>query len=177
MLAYAGGKADSLFPLILNNNLMEDVKMARMHSRDKGKAGSTKPAKKTLPTWSSYKPREVEMLVLKHAKEGKTASVTGLILRDMYGIVDVKLITKKSISQILKEKKLLKKIPEDITALIKKRINVQKHLDENHKDEAAKRGLKLTDSKINRLVKYYKKTERLPLSWKFDPKKASMFVE
>lgn len=151
--------------------------MARMHSRKRGKSKPTKPAKKALPTWSRYKARELEMLVVKLAKEGKTASQIGIALRDMYGVADVKLITKKSITEILKEKKILPSLPDDLVALIKKRIGVQKHLEENHKDETAKRGLKLTDSKINRLVKYYKKSERLSIDWKFDPKKASMFIE
>ena len=151
--------------------------MARMHSRKKGKSASTKPVKKAMPSWSRYKTREVELLVLKLAKEGKTSSQIGIVLRDMYGVVDVKIITKKSITDILREKKLLPSIPEDLVALIKKRILLQKHRDNNHKDMPAKRGITLTDSKINRLVKYYKKSKKLPLEWKFDPKKASIFVE
>ena len=81
--------------------------MARMHSRKKGKSASTKPVKKAIPSWSRYKAREVELLVLKLAKEGKTSSQIGIVLRDMYGVVDVKIITKKSITDILREKKLL----------------------------------------------------------------------
>ena len=71
--------------------------MARMHSRKKGKSGSKKPVNKTY-TWMSYKPKEIELLVLKLAKEGKSASEAGIILRDTYGIPDIKSITKKSVS-------------------------------------------------------------------------------
>ena len=117
------------------------------------------------------------MLVMKLAKEGKTASEIGMMLRDMYGIPDVKLVTQKKITAILKEKSLSPQIPDDITALIRKRIALQKHFDENHKDMPAKRGLRITDSKINRLVKYYKKSGRLPLEWKFNPSQASMYVD
>ena len=151
--------------------------MARMHSRKKGKSGSTKPVKKTAPLWSRYKSKEIEMLVMKLAKEGKTASEIGIMLRDMYGIPDIKLVTEKSISKILKEKKLSPAIPDDLTALIKKRISIQKHFEENKHDMPAKRGLRITDSKINRLVKYYKKSGKLTLEWKFNPKQASMFVD
>ncbi|MFC2134858.1 30S ribosomal protein S15 [Bacteroidota bacterium] len=151
--------------------------MARMHSRKRGKAGSTKPAKKVLPSWVKYKSKEVELLVVKYAKEGMTASEVGIRLRDRYGIPDVKLVVGKTISAILKDKNLLKDIPEDLLALIKKSILVRKHLEENKHDMPAKRGLQLTDSKINRLIKYYKGTGRLPAEWKFDPKRASFYLE
>ena len=44
-------------------------KMARMHSRDKGKSRSTKPIAKKVPSWVSYKTKEVEKLVVKLSKE------------------------------------------------------------------------------------------------------------
>ena len=45
--------------------------MARMYSRKRGKHGSKKPAKKTVPSWTRYKPKEIELIIVKHAKEGK----------------------------------------------------------------------------------------------------------
>jgi len=35
----------------------------------------------------------------------------------------------------------------------------------------------LTESKIKRLVKYYKNTGKLSEDWKFDPQKAKMYIE
>jgi len=151
--------------------------MARMHSRDKGKSGSTKPSGKKVPSWMGYKSKEVELLVGKLGKEGKTSSQIGIFLRDNYGIPDVKLVSSKKITQILKEKKLLHEIPEDLRSLIKKSIVIRKHLEENHKDEPAKRGLQLTESKIKRLVKYYIQSKKLPADWKYDFRKATMYVE
>lgn len=151
--------------------------MARMHSRAKGVSKSKKPSKKAKPSWLSYKPKEIELLVLKLHKENKTPSQIGLYLRDAYGIPDAKMITGKSITAMLEEKKLLAKVPEDLTALIRKSIMVGKHLDKNKQDMTAKRGLQLTTSKINRLTKYYKQTGRLPKEWKFDPKQAALFIE
>lgn len=148
-----------------------------MYSRSKGKAGSKKPIKRTIPTWIRYKGKEIEFLILKLAKEGKTPSQIGIIIRDTYGIPDIKFITKKKITALLKEKKLLAEIPEDLMALIKKSAKIIKHLEINQQDNTAKRGLQLTESKIKRLVKYYKKTRRLESGWKYDPKKARMFVE
>ncbi len=150
--------------------------MARMHSRKKGVSGSTSPVKKSKPSWLKYKPKEVEILVSKYAKEGKSPSQIGTFMRDEYGIPDVKLITKKSISQILKEKNLLKEIPEDLMALIVKAIQIRKHLDENKKDEPAKRGQHLTQSKILRLAKYYKRKNKLPKDWKYDPEKVKLQI-
>ena len=151
--------------------------MARMHSRRKGKSGSTKPSKPILHSWIRYKPKEVELLIVKLGKEGMTTTQIGLHLRDTYGITNVKLLTKKSISQILEKKSLTPKLPENLTALLKRVISLQKHLENNHKDEVAKKGLLLTESKVRRLVKYYKRTNKLPESWNYDPKQVNLLVE
>lgn len=151
--------------------------MARMYSRRKGKSTSKKPLKKTKQSWLRYKPKEVEMLITKLAKEGKTASHIGLVLRDSYGVPDVKLLAGKSITDIMVEKKLAPKIPEDLMSLIKKSIKIRKHREENRQDKTSLRGLQLTESKIKRLVKYYKKTRKLPVDWKYDVKSIKLYVE
>lgn len=151
--------------------------MARMYSRKKGKSGSTHPINKQIPSWVKYSAKEIELLVVKYAKEGKTPSQIGLFLRDEYGVPDVKLITKKSITTILTEKKHLSKFPEDLTALLKKVLHIQDHLKDNHKDQPAHRGLTLTESKILRLVKYYKRTGRISKDWNYDPKQIKMNLE
>ena len=87
--------------------------MARLHSRKKGKSGSTKPIKKVRPSWVRYGDKEAEQLVIKLAKQGYTQSKIGIALRDIYGIPDVRTITNKNISFILKENKLSSEIPED----------------------------------------------------------------
>ena len=151
--------------------------MARRYSGSKGKSGSKKPIKKTKPTWLIYKPKEVELLILKLAKEGKTPSQIGLFLRDSYGIPDVKTIINKKITEFLSENKKLSQIPEDLMALIKKAVLLKKHIEENKNDMSALRGSQLTESKIKRLVKYYKTSKKLPVDWKFDPKRMSLVIE
>ena len=151
--------------------------MARMHSRKRGVSGSTKPAKLQAPTWASRKSKEVEMLVTKLAKEGLPASRIGLILRDQYGVPDVKIVTGKTIGQLLTAKKLAPEIPEDLMALMRKAVLIRKHMDENKKDMPAKRGLQLTESKIFRLTKYYKREEKLPATWKYDPARIKLLVD
>lgn len=151
--------------------------MARMHSRKKGKSGSKRPIKKTQPSWIRYKPKEVEMLIIKLIKEGKTSSEIGLILRDTYGIPYIKGTVGKRINQILKERSMLPKIPDDLLALIKRGIALKKHMEKNNKDNTALRGIQLTESKIKRLVKYYKSNGRIPASWKYEPDKIRLYLE
>jgi len=151
--------------------------MARMHSRKKGKSGSKKPVKQTKPVWLRYGSKETEQLVIKLAKAGKTSSEIGIILRDSYGIPSVSVITNKKIMKILEENNLTQKLPFDLLSLIKKEISIMKHMDANKKDMTAKRGLQLTDSKIRRIVKYYKRIGKLSADWKYDKKNAKLLLE
>ncbi|MBS3102231.1 30S ribosomal protein S15 [Candidatus Woesearchaeota archaeon] len=151
--------------------------MARMYSRKRGKSGSKKPIKKAMPTWLRYKAKEIELLIVKFAKEGKSASEIGLILRDSYGIPSVKLICGKTITSVMKEKNLLPEVPDDLIALIRRSVLIRKHIEVNKEDQTAKRGLTITESKIKKLVKYYKREGKLPSEWKYDPARAGFFMK
>ena len=151
--------------------------MARQYSRRKGKSGSKKPLKMARKSWLRYSDKEVEALVIRLFGQGNKASLVGRILRDVYGVPDVKVVTGKSITDILKENKLERKLPEDLTALILKDINIVKHLGKNHKDMPSKRGLILTESKIKKLSKYYKRIGRLPEDWTFVRENAKLLIE
>ena len=142
--------------------------MARMHSGKKGKSGSKKPIKKVKPSWLDYNPKEIEQLIIKLAKAGSSPSIIGIILRDSYGIPNVKNIIKKKIINILEENRLMPNIPEDLHSLIKKESKIIKHLEINKKDMSSKRGLQLTNSKIQRLTKYYKREGTLPNDWTYE---------
>ncbi len=150
--------------------------MARMHSRKRGKSGSKKPAKK-VPSWAPFQEKEVEKLIVKYGKAGKTTSEIGIILRDSYGIHNVKALTGKSITSLLQENKLVKALPEDILSLIRRMIAIKQHREKNKQDMTALRGLQLTEAKIRRLVKYYQRSGRLALDWKFDPDRLKMYLE
>lgn len=151
--------------------------MARMHSRAKGKSGSTRPSNPQKPAWVPIKAKEIEMLVVKLAKEGKRPSVIGTLLRDVYGVPSVSVLTKKRVHAILQEKQLLPEMPEDLMALMRRAVMIRKHMAENKKDMTAKRGLQLTESKIHRLAKYYKSEGRLAADWKYDPEKIKLTVQ
>lgn len=150
--------------------------MARMYSRKKGKAGSKKPLSEKPKPWLSYTPQEIEQLIVKISKTGKNTAQIGMILRDSYGIPDVKKITNKTITKILKEHKLESKLPEDIANLIKKQIKIIKHLEANKHDMPSRRGLMLTESKINRLKKYYKRKGVLPQDWAYSKEQVKITV-
>jgi len=150
--------------------------MARMHARTRGKSSSKKPLSTTPPSWMKLKKGEIESIILKLAKNGYSTSTIGITLRDSYGVTDIKIITGKSISTILKEKELYPEVPEDVQNLIKRAVNIRKHLEKNKQDMVSKRGLQLTESKIRRLEKYYKKTGVLPKDWKYNPEKARLLV-
>lgn len=150
--------------------------MARMYSRKKGKSGSKKPLKKTKKVWLRYSDKEVEQLIIKLAKQENTQSKIGIILRDTYGVPDVRNVLNKKIGKILEENKLKSQLPEDLMALIRKELTIVKHMEGNKKDMTAKRGLQLTETKINRLVKYYKKKGILDKDWVYDRQKAKLLV-
>ncbi len=149
--------------------------MARMYARKKGKSGSKKPL--TKATWVEYSAEEVEQLVLKLAKEDHSSAMIGIILRDQYGIPSVRDVTGKKVSKILSEHGLAPKIPEDLFNLLKRAVNLRKHLEVHRKDKHSRRGLELIESKIRRLAKYYIRKGKLPKDWKYDPEKAKIWVQ
>ncbi len=151
--------------------------MARMYSGKKGKSGSKKPENPEKPSWLRYSEPEAELLISKLAKEGKTPSMIGLTLRDSYGIPSTRLLLKKKVSELLKEKKLLSDIPEDLSSLMKRLVLIKKHLEKHPHDMTAVRGDNITDSKMKRLIKYYKSTGKLPVDWKYNWERVKLLVE
>ena len=111
------------------------------------------------------------------AKAEKTTSEIGMILRDQYAVPDVKVATGKTITQILKQNNITSEIPEDLQSLIKTALKLKKHMDQNQKDYKTKRNLSLTESKIRRLMKYYRREQRLPEGWKYSLEQAKLMFE
>jgi small subunit ribosomal protein S15 len=151
--------------------------MARMHARRRGSSGSKKPLVKEKPAWVTMDAAEIEGLVVKLIGEGKNSAVVGLILRDQYAIPSVKIATGKTISQILKEKKLNTRLPEDMQNLMKRAVSLNEHVKKNPKDLHNKRGLNLIESKIRRLAKYYGREGMIPEGWKYSLDTAKLEIE
>lgn len=129
------------------------------------------------PEWVEYTTEEIEEIILKLRKEGKSTSVIGVILRDQYGIPDVKSVMDMKITKILEKHGQTEEYPEDLMNLIRKAVNIRDHLKENPKDLHTKRGLQLVESRIRRLVKYYTREGVLPEGWRYDPQKAALLVK
>jgi small subunit ribosomal protein S15 len=142
--------------------------MATLHGRGHGKARSHRPLN-IKPEWFKLTPEEVEKITVQLSKKGIGEAKIGLILRDSYGIPSVKAATGKSIRQILKANipEAKTKLPYELTNLIKRLKKLKKHFESNKADIRAKRGIQLTESKIRRLEKYYKKKKVLPKGWKY----------
>ena len=148
-----------------------------MHSKRKGKSGSKHPATEISPKWLQYSKEEIVELILQMAKEGKNTSKIGLILRDQHGVPSVKAIVDKTISEILNENKMLPQYPEDLMNLMRKAVKLHKHVAVNKQDKHNTRSMKLTESKIRRLVAYYKRMKKLPTDWYYTPEGAALLVK
>ena len=60
--------------------------------------------------------------------------------------------------------------------MMRKAVRLGEHLDKNPKDIHNKRALQLTESKIMRLVRYYKDNSVLPTDWKYSLDTAKLTV-
>ena len=150
--------------------------MARMYARRRGQSGSVRPYRKEAPEWSNTDVAAIEKVIVDLSKEGVSSARIGLVLRDRYGVPDVKLATGKRIGQIVKEKGLEGQIPEDLKNLIVKALGLRKHLAENKKDLHNKRQMQLAESKIRRLVRSYVSSGKLPKGWVYKPETAEILL-
>jgi len=151
--------------------------MARIYSGKKGEHGSKKPPVRIVPKWVKIKKSEVEEAIVKLAKERYTSAVIGTILRDQYGIPDVKVFMGKTVTKIMKEHDAYPSMPEDMLSLLKKAVNLRTHMEKWKQDYHSKKGLLNLESKIRRLGKYYSRTGMLPKGWKYDPNEAKLLVQ
>lgn len=114
-----------------------------------------------------YTPEEVESLVLKLSREGNSPSTIGVLMRDRYGVPLVKSITGKNVQEILRSNQQAGAVPEDLSALLRKAEDLRRHLEKNRKDSVNKRSLAMIESKIHRLVKYYRAKGELQPDWQY----------
>ena len=114
------------------------------------------------PEWVTYSDEEIEEMILKFNKEGKSTSEIGIVLRDQYGIPSVKDVTGERITEILKRNGA---------------VNIRDHLEENPKDLHSKRGLTIIESRIRKLASYYVSEGALPEGWRYNPKEAALLVK
>uniref|UniRef100_A0A914ZHV9 Small ribosomal subunit protein uS15 n=1 Tax=Panagrolaimus superbus TaxID=310955 RepID=A0A914ZHV9_9BILA len=150
--------------------------MGRMHNPGKGISRSCLPYRRSVPSWLKLSATDVEEQIVKLARKGLRPSQIGVILRDSHGVAQVRRVTSSKIVRILKAKGMAPELPEDLYHLIKKAVNVRKHLERSRKDTDSKYRLILIESRIHRLARYYKTKRQLPPTWKYDSSTASALV-
>ena len=134
-----------------------------MHTRRRGSSGSDKPATDETPEWSDVDAEDIESRVVELAENGHSPSEIGLKLRDEgvdgTPVPDVTLVTDKKVTEILEEHDADPEFPEDLRNLMERAVRLREHMDENPTDHQNKRALQNTESKIRRLVDYYRGDE------------------
>jgi len=129
-----------------------------------------------VPKWCDTSKEEIEKTIVKLSDTGMAPTMIGLTLRDQYGVPGVKQILGKNLTQYLREQDRLSDVPEDLGNLMNKALNMRRHLKGNKKDVLNNRALQLTESKIRRLVRYYRGSGRLPSEWEYQPETAEILV-
>ena len=147
-----------------------------MYSHGKGISKRSLPYRKAPPSWVQISASDLTEQIVKMAKRGQSPSQIGVVLRDQYGIPQVKGVTGSKILRILKVQGVAPQLPEDLYHLIKKAVNVRKHIEKFRADRDGKFRLILIESRIHRLARYYRKAKALPPTWRYQSKKADTLI-
>merc|ERR1711998_332935 len=151
------------------------TKMGRMHCPGKGKSRSSLPYVRAAPEWSKSA-SEIEKQIVAFAKKGLTTSQIGVELRDRFGVPQYRYLTGDTITRVLKLHGFNRSLPESLYFLIKKAVNIRKHLSRNRKDNDAKFRLILTESRIYRTARYFKLSKKLPPTWRYESASAATLI-
>ena len=150
--------------------------MGRMYSKGKGIARRCLPFRRTPPSWVQISSNELVDTIVKLARKGATPSQIGVTLRDSHGIPQVKGVTGSKILRILKKSGMAPSLPEDLHHLIRKAVNIRKHLEKNRGDRDAKFRLICVESRIHRLARYYRNVKALRPTWRYVSKRADTLI-
>jgi small subunit ribosomal protein S15 len=114
---------------------------------------------------------------VKLSKSGLNSAQVGLALRDTYGVPSVRSVLGTRMSAFLASKGITADLPEDLQALLKRVVHLQRHLQTHPTDHSNRRGLTLMESRIRRLSRYYRAKNRLPANWSYSSAAAVLQVE
>jgi small subunit ribosomal protein S15 len=151
--------------------------MSRIHSGRKGRAGSHRPYPLTKPEWVTVTNEELVAQATQLAKTGLPAAQIGQNLRDAFGVPSARAVTGKRLGALLVQAGVRPEIPDDLQALLKRVVHLQRHLETHPKDLANRRGLTLMESRIRRLARYYRQRRRIPENWRYSATGAALQVE
>ncbi len=150
--------------------------MARMHTRKRGKSKSRKPAIESV-TEQNVDAKQAEELILQYQKQGMRQELIGQTLKDKHGIKYLKPVLGKRLGAFMQERGAAEEMPSDLLNLMKKAVNMRKHISKNHGDVHNKLRLNRVEAKIWRLGKYYRSEGKLPRDWSYDPEKAALIIK
>jgi small subunit ribosomal protein S15 len=120
---------------------------------------------------------EIVEEAVKLAKTGLNAAQVGTALRDSFGIPSVRAVTGERLTPMLQAAGVKPDLPEDLQALLKRVVHLQRHLVTHTKDHSNQRGLALMESRIRRLARYYRDHKMLPADWRYTSATAVLQVE
>ena len=129
------------------------------------------------PEWVPLTATEIEDLIVQFTENGMVSARIGLVLRDQYGVPNVRLATGKTVTEIMKEKGVMPDLPEDLSNLMRRAISLNVHVKNHRGDVANIRGLNLIEARIRRLERYYKKNGGLPQTWKYSLSNAEIMLK
>jgi len=151
--------------------------VSRIHSGRRGRSGSHRPYPWVKPEWVTADPKEVSEEAVKLSKGGLGPAQVGALLRDGMGVPAIRLVTGKRMTEVLAEGGVTPELPDDLQALLKRVVHLQRHLALHPKDLSNQRGLALMESRIRRLAHYYRAHKRLPETWRYTSAGAVLQVE
>ncbi len=154
--------------------------MARLYTGKHGKSKSRKPIVDSATFGSGNEElskEQIEKIIIDYAKSGMSPALIGETLKTKHNVKYIKQAIGMRLLEFLSEKKLNGEIPSDMIDLIRKAITMRKHIEKNKQDVYGKIRLIRIESKIWRLVKYYRRIGSIPENWKYDPSTAELLIK
>lgn len=147
-----------------------------MHTKKHGKSKSRKPIESAaVPAKMSEE--EIRKTIGEYMKKGMGPALVGQHLKDKHGVLYVKNTLKKRLTAVMGEQGYRPVFPQDMLDLMRRAVNLRRHIERNKQDMHNKTRLVRVESKIWRLARYYKREGVLPQAWKYDPAQAALVVK
>jgi len=149
--------------------------MARLHTRRHGRSKSRKPVEFKAPAGAGN--AELEQAIVAYAKQGMKSTAIGRQIKEKHKVGYLKPMLGKRLNVFLEEKGFKNEIPTDLLDLMRRAVNMRKHLGANHRDVHNTTRLQRVEAKIWRLGKYYRSSGKLAPDWKYDPAQAALIIK
>lgn len=154
--------------------------MARLYTGKHGKSKSRKPILDSSgfgKGTDKLSKEQIEKLIIEYAKSGMSPARIGEKLKREHDIKYIKHAIGVRLVEFLDKNNQHQDIPSDMIDLIRKSVRMRKHIGKNKQDVYGRIRLIRIESKIWRLVKYYRNSGVLPQKWKYDPNTAELLIK